>query len=104
MPPDEVRGLTFFSLVLAILGLIFVNRSFRSFGTLGRRYSNKTLLLIVAGVGGGLSLPLFWEEAARLFGFGPLHWDDLAVTLGGAFLVYALLEVAKRFWGARLWA
>ena len=30
MPEDEVRALAFFSLVLAIVGLIFVNRSFSS--------------------------------------------------------------------------
>lgn len=50
------------------------------------------------------SLPLFWSRAAGLFGFGPLHWDDLVVTAGGAALIYALLEAAKRFLGRRFWA
>jgi Ca2+-transporting ATPase len=103
MPADEVRGLTFFSLVLAILSLIVVNRSFKPFGTFGLRHRNRTALVIVAGVAAGLSLPLFWSGVAHLFGFGPLHLDDLAVTVGGAGLVYALLESTKRLWGTRLW-
>jgi len=104
MPADEVRALTFFSLAFAILGLIFINRSFKPFGTFAMRHRNRALVLIVIGVAAGLGLSLLWPPAHRLFGFGPLHWDDLAVTVGGAALVFTLLESAKRFLGTRLWS
>jgi Ca2+-transporting ATPase len=42
-----------------------------------------------------LSLTLLWPFARELFRFGPLHVDDLAVTLGAGIVVLVFLEVLK---------
>lgn len=36
------------------------------------------------------------------FSFGPLHWDDISLTLGAAAVVLVVLELAKPFWRDRL--
>jgi P-type Ca2+ transporter type 2C len=51
-----------------------------------------------------LSLTLLWPLASDLFRFGPLHWDDLAVTFGAGVLVLVLLEFLKPTWRERLTA
>ena len=76
MPEDEVRALAFFSLVLAIVGLIFVNRSFSASTIVALRRSNRTLALVLAIVAGMLGLTLLWPLASSLFQFGPLHIND----------------------------
>lgn len=100
MPEAEVRALAFFSLVLTIVGLIFVNRSFSTSLKAALLRPNSSLagvLLIVATV---LSLTLLWPFASKLFHFGPLHWDDLAQPLGAGVLVLVLLELLKPLWPA----
>jgi len=42
-----------------------------------------------------LSLTMLWPFARELFRFGPLHVDDLAVTLGAGIVVLVFLEVLK---------
>ena len=46
MPEDEMRALTFFSLVFIIVSLIFVNRSFSSSLVEAFTRSNRTLILV----------------------------------------------------------
>ena len=107
MPADEVRALTFFSLVFSIISLIFVNRSFKPFGTFAMRISEiAPLILIVIGVTRPAPGAYAWSGRPPIVcsGSGPLHWDDLAVTVGGAALVFIVLESAKRFLGTRLWS
>jgi len=41
-----------------------------------------------------ISATIFWPLPQRLFRFGPLHMDDLAVTLGAAVTVALLLEAS----------
>jgi Ca2+-transporting ATPase len=104
MPEGDVRAVGFFSLVLAIVGLIFVNRSFGAHGRRAFRLSNPALAIVLLTVAATLSLTLLWPVATRLFNFGLLHLDDLAVTIGAGFAVWAVLEMVKRFWGKQLWA
>jgi Ca2+-transporting ATPase len=96
MPDNEVRALTFFSLVLVIVSLIFVNRSFSTSLVEAFTRPNRTLAVIVAFVAAMLALSLLWPAAAQLFRFGPLHADDLAVTVGAALVSLVLLELSKR--------
>ena len=95
MPIDEVRGLTFFALILAIVGLILVNRSFSASVWTALRRPNPTLLWILAAVAAILTLTLGWPFAADLFRFGPLHADDLALTVGAGVIVFACLDAIK---------
>jgi Ca2+-transporting ATPase len=95
MPENEVRALTFFSLVLVIVSLVFVNRSFSSSLVEAFTRPNGVLVIIVIFVAIMLTLSLAWPAAAGLFRFGPLHADDLAVTAGAALISLVLLEVSK---------
>jgi Ca2+-transporting ATPase len=102
MPEEEVRALAFFSLVLAIVGLIFVNRSFSASLVTALRRPNPALSLVLLAVTTTLSVTLLWPFARGLFRFGPLHLDDLALTLGAGVLVLIFLELLKPLWRAQL--
>jgi Ca2+-transporting ATPase len=95
MPEDEVRALTFFSLVLTIVNLIFVNRSFSASLVTAFHRPNPALALVLLAVTTMLGLTLLWPFASGLFRFGPLHVDDLGLTLSAAVLVLVVLEVLK---------
>ena len=102
MPEAEVRALTFFSLVLTIVGLIFVNRSFSASLVTALRRPNPALAWVLIAVTTMLGLTLLWPFASGLFRFGPLHADDLSLTLAAGVLVLAALELLKPRWRARL--
>lgn len=102
MPEEEVRALAFFSLILTIVSLIFVNRSFSASLITALCRPNRALALVLVAVVTMLSLTLLWPVASDLFRFGPLHWDDLALTLGAGVLVLVVLELLKLLWRGRL--
>ena len=81
MPVDEVRALTFFALVLTSVGLILVNRAISASVVTALRRPNPALAWILATVAAILGLALLWPFATDLFRFGPLHLDDLALTV-----------------------
>ncbi|GLH82359.1 ATPase [Bradyrhizobium sp. SSBR45G] len=95
MPEDEVRALVFFALVFVIVSLVFVNRSFSSSLREAFTRPNRVLLLVIAIVAAVLATSLTWPVAAALFRFGPLHADDLAVTVGAGFATLIVLELSK---------
>ena len=96
MPEQEVRALTFFSLVVMIVSLILVNRSFSASLLTALRRPNRTLAAVLAAVAAILALTLLWPSASKLFAFGPLHADDLALTLGAGIIVLISLELSSR--------
>src|SRR5665811_2116320 len=98
MPEEEVRALTFFSLVVTIVSLIFVNRSFSASLVTALRRPNSALALVLLAVATMLCLTLLWPLATGLFRFGPLHLDDLILTFGAGALVLVLLEFMKPRW------
>ena len=98
MPENEVRALTFVSLVLINLGLVLVNRSFSSSLVNALRLNNRALFWVTAVTTALLSLILLWPPARDLFRFGPLHANDLLATLAATVLLVVTLEVVKRFW------
>ena len=102
MPEAEVRSLTFFALVLTIVGLIVVNRSFSASLRTAFSRPNPSLRWILAAVVAMLALTLLWPSASRLFRFGRLHLDDLALALGAGLVVVAILEFLKPHWRERL--
>ena len=95
MPEQEVRALTFFSLVVTIASLILVNRSFGTSLLTALRRPNRTLAVVLAAVAALLAVTLLWPSASKLFAFGPLHADDLALTVGAGIAVLVCLEILK---------
>jgi Ca2+-transporting ATPase len=102
MAEAEVRALAFFSLVMTIVGLIFVNRSFGTSLITALRRPNRALVLVLFTVVTTLGRTLLWPFARDLFRFGPLHVDDLSLTFGAGAVVLVLLEALKPLWGKRL--
>jgi Ca2+-transporting ATPase len=102
MPEEEVRALTFFSLVFSIVSLIFVNRSFSASLVTALRRPNLTLAVVLISVVSILTLTLAWPGARSIFRFGPLHFDDLVVTIVAGVVVLLMLEFLKNLWGKRL--
>jgi Ca2+-transporting ATPase len=102
MPPDEARALTFFSLVVSIIGLVLANRSFSASFSSAFFRPNRALAVISFAVAIILATSLLWSPASTLFRFGPLHLDDLMVTIGAGFAVLVLLELLKPLWSAQL--
>lgn len=88
----EILALAFFSLHIV---LILVNRSFSASLLTALRRPNRTLLAVLAAVAAILALTLLWPFASKLFAFGPLHVDDLALTLGAGVVVLVVLEMVK---------
>jgi Ca2+-transporting ATPase len=95
MPVNEVRALSFFSLVMTIIGLIFVNRSFSASIVTALIRPNTALRWVILGVAAMLSLTLLWPLASELFRFGPLHINDLAITLGAGAVLLIALDLLK---------
>ncbi|HUD52366.1 cation-translocating P-type ATPase [Parvibaculum sp.] len=102
MSEPEVRALTFVSLVITNIALIFSNRSFSTslLTALGAR--NLALWIELAAVGSILAVILFWVPARKLFRFGPLHADDLALAAGAGLGTLVVLELLKPLWRSRL--
>jgi Ca2+-transporting ATPase len=101
MPEAEVRALAFFSLVLAIVSLILVNRSFSASIISALLRPNPAFVIVLVTVVVALGLTLLWPFAKDLFRFGPLHVDDLAITVGAGLVVLLVLESLKAVWRRR---
>ena len=95
MPETEVRALAFFSLVVAIVALILVNRSLSASLLTAFLRPNPALVWVLLVVIAMLGMTLLWPFARALFRFGPLHLDDLSVSLGAGFAVLLALEGLK---------
>ena len=102
MAEPEVRSLTFFALVLSIVGLIFVNRSFSASIVTAFRRRNAALRWVMLVVAAMLGVTLLLPFAQRMFRFGPLHADDLAVTVAAGLATIIILEFLKPHWRRRL--
>ncbi len=98
MPADELRALSFTSLVLVNVGLILVNRSFSSSLVVALRRPNRFLWFLLALVGALLTVALTWPPAMALFRFGPFHLHDLGVAVAAGAAVLLLIEAIKPFW------
>jgi Ca2+-transporting ATPase len=96
MSADDLRSLVFTTLVLMNIGLILVNRSFRSSLLEALTRPNRTLWLLVIVVLMVLAAALYWPPAQALFHFGPLHTDDLAFCLTAGIGLLVILEFGKR--------
>jgi len=97
MPEDDLRAFVFTTLVLMNLGLIIVNRSFRSSLSEALLRPNGTLWVLIAVVLLVLATALYWHPTQALFHFGPLYLDDLSICLAGGAVLIGFLEFGRRF-------
>lgn len=96
MAEPDLHALVFTLLVLLNVGLILVNRSFKSSLKTAFLKPNPSLWILISGVMLVLFAALFWPPAQALFHFGQLHWDDLAICLVVGVLSLFLLEGLKK--------
>jgi Ca2+-transporting ATPase len=99
---DEARALTFATLILASIGLIFTNRS-RSRSALATLQSpNVALWWITTAAVAGLCLILFLPVLSELFSFGKLDLAEVVICLLVSFTTFGLFEAFKLIRVARL--
>jgi Ca2+-transporting ATPase len=98
VPVDEVRALSFFALVIAIVALILVNRSASESLPKAFQRPNRALVIVLPLVALMLAATLLIPFVSNLFRFGPLHADDLLITLGAGVVVLVVLELIKPLW------
>ncbi len=93
----EVRAMTFTSLIIGNLALIFTNRSWSRTIPETLREPNTALWWITAGALGLLGMVLHVPVLRELFHFAALHPDDLVICLIVGSLGIAWLELLKWF-------
>jgi len=98
MPALDLRALVFTSLILINIGLILVNRSFKSSLIRAFLRPNRSLWILIGSVGALLATALFWPPAQSLFHFGQLHGNDLAVSAVAGLSSLFILEAIKSQW------
>jgi Ca2+-transporting ATPase len=91
----EARALTFTTLVVANLALIFTNRSWGRTILTTVRLPNPSLWWVIGGTVGFLGLVIFVPSLRELFRFAVLHPVDLAVCVGAAACSILWFEVLK---------
>lgn len=99
---EGLRGLTFLAMLLAIIALVLVNRSFSSAlrGALSGR--NQTLVWILSALL-GLIVALYGLPILRdLFDFAALGWREVLVALAAALGLFAVLEAIKHQFGTTI--
>jgi Ca2+-transporting ATPase len=95
-PSDAARALTFATLVVAMLVVILVNRSWAQSALSMLRVPNPALRWVLLGAFVFLAVALMVPFARHLFRFAPLHAPDLLMSLGAGFLCVLWFEVVKR--------
>lgn len=93
--PADTRALTFISLIIAILALILVNRSFGTSLTAAFTRKNVALRYVLGAVAGVSVLIMTIPALRSLLKFGSPQWHHIAIaaTVGGILLL--LLEAMK---------
>jgi Ca2+-transporting ATPase len=91
----EVRTLTFATLVIAMLGLIIVNRSWSQNFWSALRMPNRAVWWVVGGALSFLAGLIYVPQARAIFRFAQLEWTDLMIPIGAASLAVVCLEIVK---------
>lgn len=97
----DAIALSFTTLVVANLGLIFANRSWSRSIMSTLRSPNPALWWVFSGTLFFLALVLYVPVLRELFHFSTLHPDDLALCIGGGVLSILWFEGMKWFRTAR---
>jgi Ca2+-transporting ATPase len=91
----DLRAQTFVAVVLVILGLIFVNRTFGASPLAAISRPNRSLYFVPLAVFAALATVLLWPFAADLFGFGAMRIEGVGAALAAGVGVFLLLELIK---------
>jgi Ca2+-transporting ATPase len=94
-PETDVRALTFGTLVITNLGLIFVNRSWSISALRGIAKKNAALWWVIGGTVSVLALLLTVPTLRSLFRFSVLHPVDLLIMTGAGIASVVWFEVYK---------
>ncbi len=94
---ESVRALSFLTLVLVIVALIFANRSFSTSLKKALLRPNRALIWVLAMVVSVLSLALLVPFVRDLFRFGPVEPLHAAVALATGLVALVSAEQLKRF-------
>jgi Ca2+-transporting ATPase len=92
---SSARALTFATLVVAIVVIILVNRSWTKSAVAMLGVPNTALRWVAIGACTFLAVVLTVPFAQRLFRFAPLHPADLALSLGAGLVCVLWFELAK---------
>ena len=95
---EDVRLVTFVTVVLTNVALIFVNRTFGGSldGALRRPNASLRIMLVVLTIVLALVLGLPWFR--HVFGFGTVHWSYLMASVAVSAALALVLEWMKRWW------
>jgi Ca2+-transporting ATPase len=95
----QVRAVTFLTLVLAIICLIFVDRAFSASLKETFMRPNRALTLVLLAVFVIMALALTWSPVATLFSFGPLTPGYFMLGVAAAGGLFVLMEASKALLG-----
>ena len=103
--PDAARALTFAALVISLLAIILMNRSWTRSTIAMLRVGNPALWWVVFGSGTLLTIVLFVAPVRALFSFAPVHAEDIGLSLLAGLACLAWFEALKLSpWWRRLQA
>ena len=95
MPETELRAICFFALVLGVLALVMVNRSFTASLRAAFAQPSLALLAVLGFVTAVLAASLSLDSIRDIFRFGPLHKDDLIIVALSGVALLLVLEAFK---------
>ncbi len=97
----EVRTMTFITLVISNIFLIFTNRSWTKGIFSSFSIPNKSLVWIVGGVAAILVLAVYLPYLRRIFYFESIGFAETLIAFGAGVLSIAWFEVAKKIYAKR---
>jgi Ca2+-transporting ATPase len=102
--PDEARAMSFAALVLSIIVVILINRSWSRSTMSMLREPNRALWWVVGGTAVFLGLALFTPAGRAVFSFAALDAGDLGLSLLAGLACLAWFELLKRsrWWRFRI--
>jgi Ca2+-transporting ATPase len=91
----HARALTFSTLIVGVISLFFINRSWSRGVFDALRSRNSAFWWVVVGAFGFLAAVLYVPALQSAFRFAPLHPFDLAICIGAGVISFLLIELVK---------
>jgi len=91
----EARALTFSTLIIGVISLIFINRSWARGVFDALRSPNWAFWWVVSGALGFLAAVLYVPALQTAFRFAPLRPADFATCIGAGIVSFLLIELVK---------